>query len=128
MSDKEKFSTTGKETSQSVLSSDNEEVSPRKSSGKLSLKNLRKPIISDSDDSETEVLASQPSKNETTPVTNLSLTQKKGWVGPDMKLNLKPLGFDKRLDRWIESTKNDPIVSSSSLPVSLKNYIRIRIT
>ncbi|XP_078047077.1 Bloom syndrome helicase isoform X2 [Augochlora pura] len=39
-------------------------------------------------------------------------TPQKKWVGPDIKLNLKPLDLDKSLDPWIESAKARPIMSS----------------
>ncbi|XP_076249290.1 Bloom syndrome helicase isoform X2 [Calliopsis andreniformis] len=39
-------------------------------------------------------------------------TPKKEWVGPDFKLNLKPLGLGKQLESWIESAKVKPIMSS----------------
>lgn len=45
----------------------------------------------------------------------------KAWMGPDMKLNLKPLGIGKQLDPWIQSAKQKPIMSS--VPVSANIYI-----
>ncbi|KAF3423138.1 LOW QUALITY PROTEIN: hypothetical protein E2986_00662 [Frieseomelitta varia] len=36
----------------------------------------------------------------------------KGWVGPDFKLDLKPLGLGNQLDSWIQSAKEKPIMSS----------------
>ncbi|KOC69612.1 Bloom syndrome protein like protein [Habropoda laboriosa] len=43
---------------------------------------------------------------------SLKQSPKKEWVGPDFKLNLKPLGLGKELDPWIESAKRKPIMSS----------------
>ncbi|XP_076626851.1 Bloom syndrome helicase [Colletes latitarsis] len=40
------------------------------------------------------------------------VTPKKEWVGPDFKLNLKPLGLGKQLDPWIQSAKERSIMSS----------------
>ncbi|XP_033326889.2 Bloom syndrome helicase isoform X1 [Megalopta genalis] len=39
-------------------------------------------------------------------------TPQKQWVGPDFKLDLKPLDLGKNLDPWIESAKGRPIMSS----------------
>lgn len=37
----------------------------------------------------------------------------------------KPLGFDNDLERWMENTKNNPLISSSTLPVSFnKNFFQ----
>ncbi|XP_015186899.1 PREDICTED: Bloom syndrome protein homolog isoform X2 [Polistes dominula] len=38
---------------------------------------------------------------------------KKKWIGPDYKLNLKPLGMDKQLISWIQSVKEQPVMSAS---------------
>ncbi|CAK9804897.1 RecQ-like DNA helicase Blm [Anthophora plagiata] len=43
---------------------------------------------------------------------NIKRPPKKEWLGPDFKLNLKPLGLGKQLDSWIESAKRKPIMSS----------------
>ncbi|XP_076288509.1 recQ-like DNA helicase Blm isoform X2 [Lasioglossum baleicum] len=47
----------------------------------------------------------------------------KGWVGPDFKLNLKPLDLGKKLTPWIQSAKTRPIMSS--VPVT-KNKLEDR--
>ncbi|XP_076179692.1 Bloom syndrome helicase isoform X2 [Ptiloglossa arizonensis] len=39
-------------------------------------------------------------------------TPRKEWVGPDFKLNLKPLGLGKELNPWIQSAKGRSIMSS----------------
>lgn len=41
---------------------------------------------------------------------------RKEWIGPDITLNLKDLGFNKRLNSWIESIRKEPIMSA--IPVS----------
>ncbi|XP_017882400.1 uncharacterized protein LOC108626313, partial [Ceratina calcarata] len=38
-------------------------------------------------------------------------TPTKRWIGPDLKLNLKPLGLGKELDPWIQSAKERPVMS-----------------
>ena len=45
----------------------------------------------------------------------------KGWVGPDFKLDLKPLGLGNQLDSWIQSAKEKPIMSS--VPVNINMII-----
>ncbi|CAL7945068.1 unnamed protein product [Xylocopa violacea] len=42
---------------------------------------------------------------------------KKGWIGPDFKLSLKPLGLGKQLDPWIQSAKGKPMMSP--IPVNI---------
>lgn len=101
-------------------SSDDEDTVNKKTYSKLSAK--KRIILSDSDDSDASTCAydtSQPSSSSQKSSTpNKIASPNKGWVGPDFKLNLKPLGIDKRLDKWIERIKDDPIVSSSTLTVS----------
>lgn len=41
---------------------------------------------------------------------------RKEWVGPDIRLNLKDLGFNKQLNSWIESVQKEPVMST--IPVS----------
>lgn len=41
----------------------------------------------------------------------IETSPKTKWVGPDYKLNLKPLGIDKPLNSWIQSIKEEPIMS-----------------
>lgn len=41
---------------------------------------------------------------------------RKEWVGPDIRLNLKDLGFNKQLNSWIESIQKEPVMST--IPVS----------
>ncbi|XP_012267844.2 Bloom syndrome protein homolog [Athalia rosae] len=48
---------------------------------------------------------------------------KKEWRGPDVKLDLKPLGLDSQLDPWIQMMKNKSAVSS--MP-SMKNQVQQR--
>ncbi|XP_008210070.1 Bloom syndrome protein homolog [Nasonia vitripennis] len=91
-------------------------VSPEKSRSKIAMKYLKRRIISDSDDDDADSTA--PKNSTLNHVDNNATLDKtsspaKGWVGPDYKLSLKPLGFDKNLDKWIESTKAEPIISSS---------------
>ncbi|XP_076748881.1 Bloom syndrome helicase [Xylocopa sonorina] len=50
-------------------------------------------------------------------------TPKKGWIGPDFKLSLKPLGLGKQLDPWIQSAKGKPMMSP--IPVT-KNDLEDR--
>ena len=45
----------------------------------------------------------------------------KAWVGPDFKLDLKPLGLGNQLDSWIQSAKEKPIMSS--VPVNINMII-----
>ena len=40
-------------------------------------------------------------------------------VNVDTNLNLKPLGFNNELEQWIEETNTNPLISSSSLAVSI---------
>ncbi|XP_076302837.1 Bloom syndrome helicase [Lasioglossum baleicum] len=47
----------------------------------------------------------------------------KEWVGPDFKLNLKPLGLGKHLDPWIQSAKGKSIMST--VPIT-KNELEER--
>lgn len=46
---------------------------------------------------------------------------RKKWIGPDFKLNLKPLGLGKQLDPWIESSRKKPIMSSIPVNTMLFN-------
>lgn len=41
---------------------------------------------------------------------------RKEWVGPDIRLNLKDLGFNRQLNSWIESIQKEPVMST--IPVS----------
>lgn len=41
---------------------------------------------------------------------------RKEWVGPDIRVNLKDLGFNKQLNSWIESIQKEPVMST--IPVS----------
>lgn len=89
--------------------------SPEISRSKLSMKHFKRRIISDSDDSDTDTAPKNSLPNHVdkhAPDEKIS-SPAKGWTGPDYKLNLKPLGFDKNLDKWIESTKAEPVISSS---------------
>ncbi|KAG9436912.1 Bloom syndrome protein isoform X1 [Apis mellifera carnica] len=69
---------------------------------KKCLKTKRKEniIISDSD-------SNSPSFKHSSKKTPI-----KRWIGPDYKLNLKPLGLGKELDSWIQLAKEKPIMSS----------------
>ncbi|KAG7204709.1 hypothetical protein KM043_005123 [Ampulex compressa] len=46
------------------------------------------------------------------PNSKSSSKDTKGWIGPDYKLNLKPLNLDTELDPWIRSIKTTPVMSS----------------
>nr|XP_003705470.1 PREDICTED: Bloom syndrome protein homolog isoform X1 [Megachile rotundata] len=84
------------ETDEKQLIGSDTPSTPKKSSTDIK---YEKCIISDSDSS---------------PCFKRSPTQirKKRWIGPDFKLNLKPLGLGKQLDPWIESSRKKPIMSA----------------
>ncbi|XP_035730274.1 Bloom syndrome protein homolog isoform X1 [Vespa mandarinia] len=67
---------------------------------KRNIKKATNIIISDSDNDNSD-------SKET-----VQMTPRKKWIGPDYKLNLKPLGIDKQLISWIQSIKEKPIMSS----------------
>ena len=117
----------------SILSSDDESDNV-KTSKKTSLKKSEdKFIISDSDDSNTEDFirhsSFSPEKQSDVTANPKSISKnnkfgsptKKEWNGPDIKLNLKPLGLNSEMKKWVESVKNNPIVSSSTFAVGLLN-------
>ncbi|KAK2579825.1 hypothetical protein KPH14_007511 [Odynerus spinipes] len=66
---------------------------------KIDTKKSRNVIISDSESDKSDTMESI----ETSP--------RKKWIGPDYKLNLKPLGIDKQLNYWIQSIKEQPVMS-----------------
>lgn len=68
----------------------------------------------------TNVIISDSDNDNSDSKETVQTTPRKKWVGPDYKLNLKPLGIDKQLISWIHTIKEQPIMSS--LPVS--NYQR----
>ncbi|KAL6428429.1 hypothetical protein ACFW04_008600 [Cataglyphis niger] len=49
---------------------------------------------------------------------------RKEWVGPDITLNLKDLGFNKRLNSWIESIRKEPIMST--IPITKDKLLERR--
>lgn len=54
------------------------------------------------------------SRKTTSPKKNHS--PRKELKGPDVRVNMKPLGFDKELQNWIQNIKNNPVISET--PVS----------
>lgn len=91
-------------TNENIVNKDTEGCNERNT------KKAKNVIISDSDNDNSD-------SKET-----IQMTPRKKWIGPDYKLNLKPLGMDKQLISWIQSIKEQPIMSS--LPVSnYKKYI-----
>nr|XP_034193285.1 Bloom syndrome protein homolog isoform X1 [Osmia lignaria] len=84
------------EINEKKLIGDDSPRTPRKYSTDIKNENF---IISDSD--------SSPSFKH----SPIQISRKK-WIGPDFKLNLKPLGLGKQLDPWIESSRKKPIMSS----------------
>lgn len=104
--------------SSSIISVSDEEDAFPKRNQKSSSKSTKKYIISESDDSDASPSPIKQSSSENDgPKASLASPSKK-WVGPDFKLDLKPLGFDKNLVKWIEDTKNNPIISSGVTHVS----------
>ncbi|XP_070154798.1 recQ-like DNA helicase Blm [Polyergus mexicanus] len=49
---------------------------------------------------------------------------RKEWVGPDITLNLKDLGFNKRLNSWIESIRKEPVMST--IPITKDKLLERR--
>ncbi|XP_024224893.1 Bloom syndrome protein homolog isoform X1 [Bombus impatiens] len=84
------------ETQEKYLIESNSPRTPKRCSNFKKKENI---IISDSD--------SSPNFKQ-----SLKRTPTKGWIGPDFKLDLKPLGLGKQLDSWIQSTKGKPIMAS----------------
>ena len=104
-----------KETGENKLS-----VTPTRK--KLSLGILRRTVISDSE---------SPSPKKSSPIKSLLLKKKvspesmsprkdllprKNWQGPDFKVDVKPIGIDKEILNWLQSIKNNPIITAT--PVS----------
>ncbi|KAL7290204.1 hypothetical protein TKK_0015911 [Trichogramma kaykai] len=132
MSDFNKMKANCQEDFTSLLSSDDEVIVPKRLNFKSFKRSTKATIISESDDSdsynsnvvEKELFSKNDTKNKIdSPVDSLKgsessyITQKfespkKVWKGPDVKLHLKPLGLDNKLDKWIESLKKDPLISS----------------
>lgn len=75
-------------------------------------------IISDSD-SESPKCKSESPQSKSRPT---SISEKES-LEPDIKLDLKPLGLDEKLDPWIQMMKNKSAVTSMPL---LKNQIQQR--
>ncbi|KOX69173.1 Bloom syndrome protein like protein [Melipona quadrifasciata] len=88
-----------------------ENNSPRTPKKYSKLKKEENIIISDSDSSPN---FKQNSKKIT-----------KEWVGPDFKLDLKPLGLGNQLNPWIQSAKEKPIMSS--VPFNVNTYKNLKI-
>lgn len=93
-------------------------------SGSLIMKNVVNKDIKDYNKRNTEkvtnVIISDSDNDNSDSKETIQKTPRKKWVGPDYKLNLKPLGIDEQLISWIHTIKEQPIMSS--LPVS--NYQR----
>ncbi|XP_072758211.1 uncharacterized protein Blm isoform X2 [Anoplolepis gracilipes] len=49
---------------------------------------------------------------------------RKKWVGPDIRVNLKDLGFNKQLNSWIESIRKEPVMST--IPVTKDKLLERR--
>ena len=85
---------------------------------RLRLDRIQKPVISDSESPSPK--KSLSSKNSTSPKTALAprsaVSPKKEWKGPDFKVNMKPLGLDKELNVWVQTVKNNPVITAT--PVS----------
>nr|XP_050869431.1 recQ-like DNA helicase Blm [Vespula vulgaris] len=81
-------------TNENIVNKDTEGCNERNT------KKAKNVIISDSDNDNSD-------SKET-----IQMTPRKKWIGPDYKLNLKPLGMDKQLISWIQSIKEQPIMSS----------------
>lgn len=106
-----------------LLSSDDEDEFKKKSDKVINTINKsNKTIISDSDESE---ISASPTcvlktiKNKQISNKSVESSPRKEWKGVDLKLNLKPLGFNQELAKWIKKTQNSPIISSSLTPVSI---------
>ncbi|EFN70165.1 Bloom syndrome protein-like protein [Camponotus floridanus] len=49
---------------------------------------------------------------------------RKEWVGPDVRVNLKDLGFNKQLNSWIESIQKEPVMST--IPITKDKLLERR--
>lgn len=101
--------------------------SPRKKN--LALNKFKKEAddFLSSDDNEsprklmTSVKKNSPMKKLTSPLKKQS--PKKELKGPDVMVNMKPLGFDKELQSWIQNVKSNPVISETPVSFSLLRKI-----
>lgn len=81
---------------------------------RLCLENIKKKKKTPSDD---EFISSDECYSPKKEITfSKKHSPKKELKGPDVKVHMKPLGFDEELKKWINSVKNNSVISET--PVS----------